>query len=111
MTMKRFTLLLLGTCGLPLLQARAADTPDPAVDRVGFPKEYQAEFQVLRSFVRTNEQKIVTIYGNALAAALTNAVQLPYSRGSVIVMETAAALKDDQGKVALDAQGHSAKAP
>ena len=81
----------------------------PTVDRVGFPKGYLEGFQVLRTVGKTNELKVVTIYGNKAAASVTNAVQLPYPYGSVIVMETANVLKDAQGKAVIDAQGNLQK--
>ena len=83
--------------------------PAPEVDRVGFPKRYQEEFQVLRTVNKTNEQKLVTIYGNKTAASVTNAAQLPYPNGSVIVMETASVLKDVQGKPVVDPRGNFQK--
>lgn len=81
------------------------DAPAPTTDRVGFPGGYQASFQVLRSVPHREEAKIVTVYGNTLAASITNSSQLPYPYGSVIVMETASALKDASGKALVDAQG------
>ena len=83
----------------------AKDAPAPAVDRVGFPQGYQASFQVLRTVTHKEEGKIVTVYGNALAASVTNASQLPYPYGSVIVMESTGARKGADGKVELDAKG------
>lgn len=86
-------------------EAEKSSLPAPTIDRVGFPKGYLATFQVLRTVIRTNEQKVVTIYGNKAAASVTTAAQLPYPYGSVIVMETAKVLKDAQGKPVLDARG------
>jgi Cytochrome P460 len=74
--------------------ARGAGTEGaggPSVDHVGFPKDYRATFKVLRTVVKKEEKKVVTIYGNAAAAGVTSATQRPYPYGSVIVMETAAA--------------------
>jgi hypothetical protein len=83
--------------------------PAPAIDRVEFPKGYAESFQVLRTVIKTNEQKVVTIYGNAAAASVTNAAQLPYPYGSVIVMETATVSQDGQTKPVLDAKGSPQK--
>lgn len=85
--------------------AEPALQPAPAIDRVGFPKDYQTTFEVLRTVTRKKELKIVTVYGNKEAASITSAAQLPYPYGSILVMETALALKDAEGKPALDAAG------
>ncbi|MBI3418268.1 MAG: cytochrome P460 family protein [Verrucomicrobia bacterium] len=83
--------------------------PAPTKDRVGFPKHYQEKFQVLRTVNKEKEQKVVTVYGNGLVAAITNSSQLPYPNGSVIVMETASTLSDAQGKPLLDERGNLRK--
>ena len=84
----------------------AEDPPAPEVDRVGFPRDYREKFQVLRRVDRAEKQQVVTVYGNEKAASIDRADELPYPYGSVIVMETASALKDAQGKPLLDAEGH-----
>lgn len=96
---------------LPLRAAESQKSPAPApmTDRVGFPKNYQEKFQVLRIVNKEKEQKIVTVYGNGPAASITNAAQLPYPYGSVIVMETASTTQDAQGKPLLDAKGSPRK--
>jgi uncharacterized protein (TIGR02246 family) len=66
-----------------------------ATDRVGFPKGYPSTFRLLSVAERNEAPEIITVYGNNLAASVTNADQLPYANGSVIVMEWANALKDD----------------
>jgi hypothetical protein len=106
--MRRITALLPGLLASSLLAAESAKTPAPApaVDRVGFPKGYAETFQVLRTVNKEKELKVVTVYGNESAASVTNAAQLPYPYGSVIVMETAGALKDAQGKPLLDERGN-----
>jgi hypothetical protein len=93
--------------GWSLSAAESEQTPAPAptVDRVGFPRSYGEEFKVLRTVNKPSEQKVVTVYGNKPAALVTNAAQLPYPYGSVIVMESANALKDAQGKALLDEKG------
>src|SRR5262245_29742010 len=109
--MKRNTGFLLCIAASTLLAAEPEKSPLPAptVDRVGFPKGYREAFQVLRTVNKTNEQKVVTIYGNKAAASVTNSAQLPYPYGSIIVMETANVLKDAQGKPAWDPQGNLQK--
>src|SRR5262245_4054016 len=109
--MKHATILFLS---LLVAFARAADlkevsSPAPLTDRVGFPEGYIQSFHVLRVVNKSDEKKVVTIYGNKPAASVTNSAQLPYPYGSVIVMETAAALKDAQGKALLDQSGNIRK--
>jgi hypothetical protein len=81
------------------------------MDRVGFPKDYRATFKVLGVPARTNlaPSVVMTAYGNDRAASVTNAAQLPYPNGSVIVMEFAEALQDAEGKPLLDANGQPQK--
>jgi hypothetical protein len=100
-------LLLVGSFSAGLL----ADDPKnaPAEDRVGFPKGYRATFEVLRSVDRSEKQQVVTVYGNAKAASVKQAEDLPYPYGSILVMETAGALKDAEGKPLLDDQGRLRK--
>ena len=109
--MKRITVLLSCLMASSLLAADSEKTPAPAptVDRVGFPKGYAETFQVLRTVNKEKELKVVTVYGNGAAASVTNAAQLPYPYGSIIVMETAGALTNAQGKPLLDERGNLRK--
>ena len=92
----------LGALLLALILARVAQpmlsdgNPAPTKDRVGFPKGYQQSYTVLRSFVKEKQQQLVTIYGNQLAASVTETRQLPYPYGSILVMETANMTKSDK---------------
>jgi len=92
----------------PLLAADSANPPAPApsADHVGFPEGYAQNFQILRVVNKEKEGKIVTVYGNTPASSVTNAAELPYPDGSVIVMETATALKGPDGKLVLDDKGN-----
>jgi uncharacterized protein (TIGR02246 family) len=83
----------------------------PKVDRVGFPKAYRTTFQVVGVPAKTNTSPAfaMTAYGNDLACSVTNAAQLPYPNGSIILMEFAEALKDSEGKPLLDANGEPQK--
>jgi hypothetical protein len=83
--------------------------PAPTADRVGFPKGYQEQFTVLRIVNKANEHKVVTVYGNQQAASITNATQLPYPYGSILVMESARTTEDAQGKAVQDAKGNLVK--
>ena len=75
------------------------------LDRVGFPKACQEKYAVLRTVNKTDKEQVVTVYGNEQAASITRADQLPYPYGSIIVMETATAKKDSQGKPIVDRNG------
>ena len=85
--------------------------PAPKTDRVGFPKDYRSTLKILGVPARTNTapSMVMTAYGNDLAASVTNATQLPYPNGSIIVMEFAKALQDSEGKPLLDANGQPQK--
>jgi hypothetical protein len=89
------------------LSAVADETksPAPAEDHVGFPKDYAKTYEILRTVVRDEGAKIVTVFGNSPAASVTNRAQLPYPNGSVFVMETASTVKDTEGKPVKDASG------
>lgn len=79
--------------------------PAPAADRVHFPDDYQKKFAVLRKVNRADSEQLVTVYGNKLAASVTRTNDLPFPYGSIIVMETAAARKDAEGKLLNDEKG------
>ncbi|MSU63841.1 MAG: hypothetical protein EXS31_15815 [Pedosphaera sp.] len=99
-------LLILSSCVLALAASGAeTDSPAPSVDRVGFPKDYAKGYEVLRTVARDEGAKVVTVYGNAPAASVTNRTQLPYPNGSVLVMETASTVKNAEGKPVKDAGG------
>jgi len=103
--MKRTLMVLGGGLALSLFASELETKPAPEVDRVGFPGDYPARYRILRTVVRNKEAKIVTVYENEQAASVTNAVQLPYPYGSVIVMETSDTAKDSEGKPVLDGKG------
>ncbi|HWE35435.1 MAG TPA: glycosyl hydrolase family 18 protein [Isosphaeraceae bacterium] len=87
----------------------AADPPAPGEDRVGFPKDYATAFEVLRRVERLEKRQVVTVFGNARAASVRRVGDLPYPYGSVIVMETAGALKGDDGEPRRDEEGRLRK--
>jgi hypothetical protein len=94
---------------LPAQQNAGQEPTGPGTDRVGFPRDYARQFQVLRTVERAEKQQIVTVYGNERAASVKATGDLPYPYGSVIVMETAGALKDERGNARLDEKGHLLK--
>jgi hypothetical protein len=77
-----------GTGHVPIAQ--------PPGDRVGFPAEYR-RLGVLRAANMTRQQQLVTVYGNAAAAGVTELSGLPYPSGSVLVMEWATPVKAADG--------------
>ena len=85
-----------------LIAEEKAD-PAPATDLVGFPADYARTFTILRRTTDTAGAKQVTVYGNALAASVTQLSALPYPNGSVLVMETMHLKPDAQGKYLEDA--------
>ena len=99
-------LFLLSAC-LLAMRATAAETnsPAPAEDRVGFPKDYARDYEVLRTISREEGRKLVTVYGNKPAVSVTNLAQLPYPYGSVLVMETASTLMGSDGKPVIGSSG------
>ena len=93
----RFGALLLALILARVAQPMLSDgNAAPTRDRVGFPNGYQQSYTVLRSFVKEKQQQLVTIYGNQLAASVTETRQLPYPYGSILVMETANLLNSDK---------------
>lgn len=77
--------------------------PAPTEDRVGFPEGYQEDFAVLYELDRPDNQQVRVVYGNREAAAAVPGEPFPY--GSILVMETHAAVVDEDEHVALDEHG------
>ncbi len=99
-------LLVVSSCVLALSAGGAeTDSSSPSEDRVGFPSDYGKGYEVLRTVIRDEGTKVVTVYGNALAASVTNLAQLPYPNGSVLVMETASTVKNSEGRPVKEAGG------
>jgi hypothetical protein len=101
--------VLLAGLSVAALSAVEEDPPAPTADRVGFPTDYREKFTVLRRVNRSEKQQVVTVYGNEPAASIKRSGDLPYPYGSIIVMETAGAQKDAEGKPLLDAEGYYRK--
>jgi len=78
---------------------------DPAKDRVGFPADYAVKFHSIRVANKTGQTLLGTIYANEKAASIKETADLPYPNGSIIVMEWAQPLKDENGTLQLDADG------
>ena len=84
--------------------------PAPEEDRVGFPKDYATQMRVLYVFDRADNRQVRTIYGNNLAASVTNGLSAAdYPYGSVLVMETWRALQTGAGVPVLDENGRFQK--
>lgn len=77
--------------------------PAPSEDRVGFPENYQENYQLLYVFDRADNVQVRVICGNDAAASAKAGEPLPY--GSILVMETWRARRDDDGKPVLDDNG------
>jgi plastocyanin len=104
--------MLTSAAGLAVLATLALSqgNPGPVVDRIGFPTDYQTKMRVLYVFDRPDVRQVRTIYGNDQAASVDYGKGLTYPYGSVMVMETHAALTDANGPV-LDANGRFQKSP
>src|SRR6266403_1286635 len=55
------------TLALTIFPACSEDPPAPAVDRVGFPKDYRAAFRRLRSSENADAKTVIVVYGNMAA--------------------------------------------
>jgi hypothetical protein len=104
-------LLLAGLWAPALRAAESGDPPAPAVDRVGFPKDYREKYTVLRRVERPEKRQVVTVYGNEPAASVRRTEDLPYPYGSILVMETAGTPTDPRGKPGPEAKGHLREGP
>ena len=88
--------------------AFAADSPNaqaPTVDRVSFPKGYQDKYAVLRTVNKPDDARNRHGVWKRTSGIDHRTDQLPYPYGSIIVMETATATKDSQGKPIVDKNG------
>jgi hypothetical protein len=79
----------------------------PTEDRVGYPKDYRNTFLKLRREYRAKKDRVVTSYANPSAASVVRTDQLPYPYGSIFVLETAEAAKDQDGHPLLDKDGQN----
>ena len=95
-----------------LLGSAASQLPAqaPTEDRVGFPEGYK-DWTVLYVLDRSDNKQLRTIYGNDKAASVTDGGQANYPYGSVVVLETWAALKDADGNPVLDSRGRYQRDP
>ena len=93
------------------LAADGASEPASAADRVGFPRDYRAKFQVIRRTNVPNKTQVGTVYANAEAASVSELAQLPYPNGSVIVFEWADTLKAADGTPEKGSDGVWRKGP
>lgn len=75
------------------------DPPAPTADRVGFPKNYPATWKKLRTVDAKDGKTVKFVYANA-AAASRQTGDYPY--GSILIMETWTAVRDDTGHLRKD---------
>ena len=104
MERKLLAIPVLCILGVALL-AQIASSEPPAADRVGFPKDYRTQFEVLGVVVRDEAPEVRTAYGNEQAAAALSRKQPPFSDGSIIMIEFAYALRDANNQIVRDANG------
>lgn len=78
--------------------------PAPSEDRVGFPENYEKDYQLLFVFDRPDNRQVRVICGNEIAAA--RQPDEPFAYGSVLVMITYRAKLGADGQPMLDADGH-----
>lgn len=93
-----------------LAAALSAFAQSPNTDRVGFPEGYQ-KWTVLYTLDRSDNKQVRTIYGNDLAAGVTDATGPNYPYDSVMVLEIQNALRDAAGNAILDSKGRYQKDP
>jgi plastocyanin len=79
--------------------------PAPVVDRVGFPTGYQQTFIKVFTFDNYQSRSVLMMWANSTAASVTPATVFKFPYGSIIVMETYAAVTDANGNPVLDANG------
>jgi Cytochrome P460/Domain of unknown function (DUF4440) len=83
--------------------AKPANT---SADRVGFPRDYGSALKLLGQSVTRQEPSVMTVFGNQLAASVTDgadSIQYPY--GAVIAAEFAHGVRDGEGQLIHDAGG------
>jgi plastocyanin len=78
--------------------------PAPTEDRIGYPAGYQDTYHLMYVFDRPDNVQVRVICGNDLAATAQQGEPLPY--GSILLMETWRAKRDESGAPVLDAEGH-----
>ncbi len=81
------------------------DLPAPAVDHVGYPKNYREEFLQIRISDRADTKTTAVIYGNLPGASVKPGAKGTYPFGAILVNETWSTLQDAQGNVLLDKKG------
>ncbi len=96
-------LMLAGTVGF---QAQTpTPLPAPAIDRVGFPADYQSTFIKVYTFDNFQNRQVRVVWANPIAASVTPKTVHKFPFGSIIVMETFAVMEDAAGDPALDGNG------
>ena len=80
-------------------------------DRVGFPRDYAAQFRMLGGTVNDDSLGLTTVYGNELAASVASSERPAYPNGSVILMEFAEPLRDGEDQLLRDARGQPLRGP
>jgi len=88
-----------------LLVGQTQTLPAPAVDRVGFPADYQNTFKVLYTFDNYQNRQIRKVWGNPAAASVPPGQAFNFPYGSVILFESYTIRLDSSLEPVLDEQG------
>ena len=78
-------------------------------DRVGFPRNYAAQFRMLGGTASDDSMGLTTVYGNEIAASVADSEQTAFPDGAVILMEFAQPLRDGEDQLLRDARGRPLK--
>jgi hypothetical protein len=77
-----------------------------AQDRVGLPKDYHTTFTKIRVSDRADSMTTAVIYANAAGATVRPGDPGPYPYGSILIDENWTTVKDLNGNVVLESDGH-----
>jgi len=90
----------------PVANAQGAPGVD---DRVGFPRDYAAQFHALGGTLSDSNSELTTVFANELAAAAADSEGGRFPNGAVIAMEFAWPQKDGEDQLLRDAHGKPLK--
>ena len=79
-----------------------------AIDRVGFPRDYAAQFRQLGATL-DNPGGLTTVFANELAASASTSEGAQFPHGSVILMEFASPQRDGEDQLLRDPHGQPLK--
>lgn len=79
------------------------------IDRVGFPRDYAAQFRRLGGTIDHPSFGLTTVFGNELAATAADSEGAHFPNGAVILMEFASSQRDGEDQPLRDAHGQPLK--